>query len=314
MVLLYAAIASEGNSCSTCHHHDIRAMIRSLRFIAALLAYLGTTNAFTVHHTASYIQPAGLVTTTTALCEKKGGTAQFVGVQETTNSLDFVLSSITSDVGSIALGLVGLLIVLANRFADQDNLTADTLGQETRSDLLAVFACGAVLLNGVSKLDVTSALAESVVLDGINLDRPQTLISSTGSELRWAIDSVLAATPAKTAVLLKHAETWKTVVIAGVVPQDSALRTGTTLLSNPILDRFLQKTSKRTETYLPTLQALPGRVEFTYLPQNTQEALLLPVKDNCVLVLGSNTARSFNPRDVAWCQVLAKRIATFSLD
>ena len=31
------------------------------------------------------------------------------------------------------------------------------------------------------------------------------------------------------------------------------------------------------ESYLPTLQALPGKVEFTYLPSNAQEALLLPV-------------------------------------
>ena len=251
--------------------------------------------------------------------KRQGGSARFTGVEEATSGLDFVLSAITSDIGSIGLGLVGLLVVLVNRLAHQDNLSADTLGQETRSDLLALFACGAVLLNGVTKLDVTSALAESVVLDGILLDEPEVLHDndqSSLSELRWAMESLLTATPAKTAVLLRHDESvdgaplsWKTFLCAGVVPAQKSLRTGTALPTNPILDRFVTNTAgPRTETYLPTLQALPGRVEFTYLPNNTQEALLLPVNDKTVLVLGSNTAKSFTPRDVAWCQVVAKRM------
>jgi hypothetical protein len=93
----------------------------------------------------------------------------------------------------------------------------------------------------------------------------------------------------------------------------------------PILDRFLNNKEMTKESYLPTLQALPGRVEFTYLPQNSQEALLVPVSlslnsiaqenvpiiERAVLVLGSDTAKSFTPRDVAWCQVIASRIGTF---
>jgi len=87
--------------------------------------------------------------------------------------------------------------------------------------------------------------------------------------------------------------------------------------STPILDKFL-KSSK--ETYLPTLQALPGKAEFTYLPPNTQEVLLLAVpfvmdetkgKDiHWVLALASDTAKSLTPRDIAWCQVIASRLGT----
>ena len=88
-------------------------------------------------------------------------------------------------------------------------------------------------------------------------------------------------------------------------------------LRTPILDRFLKDGGVQKESYLPTLQALPGKVEFTYLPPNAQEALILPIEvqtsdrdssKNVALVLGSDTAKNFSPKDVAWCQVLSSRI------
>jgi len=116
--------------------------------------------------------------------------------------------------------------------------------------------------------------------------------------------------------------------------------------NTPILDRFLSQNGgggkNKSESYLPTLQALPGRFEFyTYLPSNTQGVLILPVTrpgngndggsnsrssndgkkqekekvndddGTAVLVLGANTARSFSPRDIAWCQVVATRMDSF---
>mmetsp|Transcript_8206 Transcript_8206/g.11832 ORF Transcript_8206/g.11832 Transcript_8206/m.11832 type:complete len:303 (-) Transcript_8206:1280-2188(-) len=236
------------------------------------------------------------------------GSARFTGITGATSGVDVILSAIVSDVGSIALGLIGVLVVLGNRLADQDMLSVETLGQETRSDLLAVFACGAVLLNGLSKLDVTSALAETVILEGIQLPKPEGELGND-DDLCWGLQALLAATPAKTSVLLQHdGNRWINLANYGIVPVDEILRAGPTNSINPILDRFLRDKSK--ETYLPTLQALPGRVEFTYLPSNSQEALILPVSDEPtrVLVLGSDTAKSFTPRDVAWCRVVATRL------
>jgi hypothetical protein len=83
--------------------------------------------------------------------------------------------------------------------------------------------------------------------------------------------------------------------------------------TTPILDRVGSPTNVK-ETYLPTLQALPGRREFTYLPGNLQLALLIPIMNENdesrrkVLVLGGNTAKSFSPRDVAWCRIVAERM------
>ena len=79
--------------------------------------------------------------------------------------------------------------------------------------------------------------------------------------------------------------------------------------TTPILDRVGSPTNVK-ETYLPTLQALPGRREFTYLPGNLQLALLIPIDSDStkrkVLVLEGNTAKSFSPRDVAWCWIVAE--------
>jgi len=228
----------------------------------------------------------------------------------TTNPIDYALSWITSDVGSIALGILGLLLLLVGRLILIDNSSdIESLGQETRVNLLAVLATGAVLVNGVSKLDVESALAETVTLQGIELSEPMILVDDESmkhdDQIQWTLESLLSATPAKTAVLL-NTSTRKIVAMAGIVPSaDPPLNNNT-----PILDRCSKKTMS--ETYLPTLQALPGRTEFTYLPVNTQAVLLLPavVGNDVVLVLGSNQARSFTPRNIAWCQTVATRLGT----
>lgn len=274
------------------------------------------------------------------------GRARLSGPKETdaTNAVDSILTLLSSDGASIVLGLIGITVCLVNRIIhidDYDALAttvsggADAVGRQSRADLLAVFASGAILLNGVSKLDVTSALAESVVLEGTELDNPQIYwdasssleqIESTKSEIEWALESVLNATPAKTAVIVVNDGIgWAPVAISGIVPGDESLRTAIPDgRSTPILDRFFSTASgggSAKESYLPTLQALPGRVEFTYLPSNTQEVLILPmctstgesaaasdVGTAAVLVLGSDTAKSFTPRDVAWAQVLASRV------
>ena len=41
---------------------------------------------------------------------------------------------------------------------------ADAMGMQSRSDLLAVFASGAILLNEIGKMDITSVAAGTVVL------------------------------------------------------------------------------------------------------------------------------------------------------
>lgn len=252
--------------------------------------------------------------TTSQLFEQKGS-VRFSGTDElttTTNPLDSFLSLVASDIASIVLGLVGLLIVIIHRWLLLDDSAAvDAMALQTRTDLLAVFACGSVLLNGVTKLDVTSALSESVVLEGRKLGVAELKSDDTNSATtKWGLESLLEATPAETAILLERKGSategpWTITARAGIVPAVPIDIPETT----PILTRVGSPNNSK-ETYLPTLQALPGKRELTYLPSNTQLALMIPIglEGGKVLVLGGNTAKSFSPRDVAWCRIIAERI------
>ena len=93
---------------------------------------------------------------------------------------------------------------------------------------------------------------------------------------------------------------------AGVVSSSLEVPSNT-----PILDRVGSPGNTK-ETYLPTLQALPGKKELTYLPNNSQLALLIPVgtSSSRVLVVAGDAAKSFTPRDVAWCRIVAERMAS----
>lgn len=236
--------------------------------------------------------------------------------------VDVFFAGLTSDVTSIALGTVGLLVLLVGRLIldSGTEMDVEAIGQATRVNLLAAFACGAILLNGVSKLDIQSAMAERVQLMGIRQPDPILLTSDfTNTETAvWVLKSMLTASPASTAVLLHTPSNddasgpWQITGFAGVLPEDLVGDGQATepLPDTPILDRLRRES---TESYLPTLQALPGRFEFSYLPSNTQAVLLLPVAEiangRAAIVLGANQARSFTPRDIAWCQVVANRLA-----
>ena len=229
------------------------------------------------------------------------------------NPADFAISWIASDVGSIVLGLAGIILLLVGRLAlDADEVTQDA-GQVTRSNLLAVFAAGSVLLNGLSKLDVESAMSQAVTLVGETLPAPVFFTSTPNdSEWRWVRESLQSATPTETAVVLEKegdGSSWEVAAAVGIVPSTQG---GTLPQETPIVDRCLRD-NQSAEAYLPTLQALPGRTEFTYLPTNTQAVLVLPVvtepNRKVALVLGSDQAKSYTPRDIAWCQVVAGRLS-----
>ena len=106
------------------------------------------------------------------------------------------------------------------------------------------------------------------------------------------------ATAAET-VFLWHRNA--TILRQGVLGTSQAVTPG------PVVETASR--SPRRETYLPDLQALPGRVEFGYLPRNTQAVLLLPLCAGAsMLVLGADRKRAFSPRDIAWMQAFCGQL------
>lgn len=220
------------------------------------------------------------------------------------NPVDGVLSFIVSDSGSVILGSAGLLGLLLVRGSIDATNNAEELTNITRETLLAVLSIGAVLLNGLSQMDVPTALAETVELEGMYLAETLSFVAPA-PRTSWILESLIQATPAATAVLLEcHDDGWQMTAAVGVLPE-SALPHLQVPSDTPILDRFRKTVNG--ESYLPTLQALPGKAEFTYLPTNAQAALILSPQPNVVVVLGSNRARCFTPRDIAWCQAVVSR-------
>ena len=262
----------------------------------------------------------------------KSATVRFTSptttVSSNANLIDKALSWITSDIGSIVLGGIGLILLLVGRLVLDSSINQvdfEVTGAQTRANLLAVFAVGAVLLNGLSQLDVQSVLAEKVDLVGSVIVNP--IVRSTNAifvekeSVSWVLSSIISATPANTAILLIYSEEkkWKVLAHVGVVPPNVLLDDPKLPDETPIMNRLLRlptSNSERRESYLPTLQALPGRTEFTnhLLPPNTQAALLLPITlsgptaFSAALLLGSNQARSFTPRDIAWCLTAVTRL------
>lgn len=255
--------------------------------------------------------------------------------------IDSLLLTVTSDRFSLLLGSLGIILLLLNRLF---TFPEDVAYEATRSriDLLGVFAAGSVLLNGITKLDVTSVQSERVALEGVQVDQVTWCSQDDGTRefadtTEWALSSLIKCSPARTAVLLstKGGESkWEPIAIMGALPLSTELQQSIPRdRQTPILDRMkrydassintkggsvagtssLGRNRGPKESYLPTLQALPGRVEFTYLPTNTQEVLVLPVPTataedggRCyALVLGGDTAKSFAPKDVVWCREIA---------
>jgi Cofactor assembly of complex C subunit B, CCB2/CCB4 len=167
--------------------------------------------------------------------------------------VDAAISTVFSDVGSIVLGVVGLvLLLLASRTGESNDVVVDPAS--TRANLLAVLAIGSVLLNGLSKLDVTTALAETVQLEGSPTQGVQLRADQTpafASAVTWALESFQSTTPTQSLVLLRFFnEQWIMEAAAGILPNPNGR-----IDQTPILNRLWQQPYSPDETYLPRLQA-----------------------------------------------------------
>jgi hypothetical protein len=73
----------------------------------------------------------------------------------------------------------------------------------------------------------------------------------------------------------------------------------------PILQRVLDK---QKPVYLVNLALYPGRIEFDYLPENTQGVICQPLGNRGVLILGANAPRSYTQQDEKWVEGIADKL------
>jgi hypothetical protein len=192
----------------------------------------------------------------------------------------------------VAGGIAGTLLML-NRV-----LTPELTDSQARSDAVGVVLTATLILTGLLWQQVQPRQPDSVVLageEGFELapDLPETL----QIELAWASHLLLTNTVTKSIVIYYNG---RVLLRRGVLGAKSEVTLGA------IVDRVL---AKQKAIYLVDTKVYPGRVEFDYLPPNTQGIICQPLGDRGVAILGANAPRSYTKQDEAWIAGIIDKLA-----
>jgi Cofactor assembly of complex C subunit B, CCB2/CCB4 len=198
----------------------------------------------------------------------------------------------------IVVGSLASILLVTNRI-----LTPALTNSQSRSDALGIILSAVLVLTGLLWQQVQPPLPESVVLvgeEGFELD--ETLPESLRTELAWATHLLLTNTVTKSIVVYRQGPSieGKVLLRRGILGKNPQVTPG------PILDRVL-KTQK--PVYLVSLKLYPGRIEFDYLPENTQGVICQPIGEQSVMILGANAPRNYTKQDEAWVAGIADKLA-----
>ena len=242
-------------------------------------------------------------------------------VSSTSSILDSALSILRSETLSIVLGSTLLLALVCNRL-----FTEDLYDSQSRTDLIAVLSAGGLLLNGISLQDITSKEADIVEISGekyTHILDMELIAEKTRTYLVWFLDSIQSIFPNVASILVYY--DGKTIVKHGLLPalpssislkddQSAKLNNKQSnvdvkLILKKALNKELDSTGLSLETYIPDLQVLPGKIEFTYLPENTQAVVIQPFKNQKgMLIFGLDKKRAFSPRDIFITKILTMKL------
>ncbi len=194
-------------------------------------------------------------------------------------------------------GIVGGTVLMFNRFA-----TADLTPSQARSDVMGVILSGVLILVGLIWQRVQPRLPDAVELIGREgLEFAPDLPESVKIELAWASHLLLTNTVTKSLIVYYRGQV---LLRRGILSQNSEVK-----VSN-IIKRVLE-TGKA--VYLVNLNLYPAKIEFDYLPENTQGLICQPIGKEGVLILAANAPRSYTKQDEIWIEGIADKLAnTFS--
>ncbi len=190
-------------------------------------------------------------------------------------------------------GILGGVLLLINRA-----YTAQITDSQARSDVVGVILSGVLVLIGLIWQQIQPRPPESVVLSGsegmeLAADLPDTL----KVELAWASHVLLTNTVTKSLVIYYQG---RVLLRRGVLVANSEVKLG------PITQRVLQ-TGK--PIYLVDLKLYPGKIEFDYLPDNSQGIICQPIGSQGILILAANAPRSYTKQDEYWITAIADKLA-----
>ncbi|MBW4504674.1 MAG: cofactor assembly of complex C subunit B [Scytonema hyalinum WJT4-NPBG1] len=193
----------------------------------------------------------------------------------------------------IVVGGLGAVLLLINRL-----LAPELTNSQARADVLGVILSAVLILTGLIWQQVQPRLPEAVQLIGeegfvLVPDLPQ----AVKTELAWASHLLLTNTVTRSLIVFYKG---KVLLRRGILSPKSDVVPGA------ILKRVLEK---QKPVYLVDLKVYPGRVEFDYLPENTQGVICQPIGKEGALILGANAPRSYTKQDENWIAGIADKLA-----
>jgi putative methionine-R-sulfoxide reductase with GAF domain len=193
-------------------------------------------------------------------------------------------------------GVAGTLLML-NRV-----LTPELTDSQARSDAVGIVLTAVLILTGLLWQQVQPRKPDSIILEGAEgFELLPTVPELLQTELAWASHLLLINTATKSIVIYYQGR---------VLLRRGVLSTKAEVTPGVILDRVL---SKQKAIYLVDTKVYPGRIEFDYLPPNTQGIICQPLGSQGVMILGANAPRSYTKQDEAWIEGIADKLAN-SLD
>jgi hypothetical protein len=192
----------------------------------------------------------------------------------------------------IAVGSLGAVLLLFNRLT-----TPALTTNQARSDVLGVILAAVLVLVGLLWQQVQPRSPDTVVLEGqegfeLQPDLPEEL----KIELAWASHLLLTNSATRTIIVVHRSRVLLRRGILGPNPQVQA---------GAIVQRVM---ATQKPIYLVDLKLYPGRIEFDYLPPNTQGVICQPLGSQGVMILGANAPRSYTKQDEAWITGIADKL------
>ena len=193
----------------------------------------------------------------------------------------------------IVVGALAGSLLMMNRF-----LTANLTDSQARSDALGIILSAVLILTGLLWQLVEPRSPEVVNLIGEEgFELVPDLPEAVKTELAWASHLLLTNTATRSLIVYYQDQV---LLRRGILSPKSEVKPGA------ILQRVMDK---QKPVYLVDLKLYPGRVEFDYLPENTQGMISQPIGDRGALILAANAPRSYTKQDEIWIEGIADKLA-----
>jgi len=193
----------------------------------------------------------------------------------------------------LVVGGLGGSLLLLNRL-----LTPELSSSQARSDAIGVLLSAILILVGLIWQRVQPRSPEAVPLVGEEgFELASDLSEDAKTELAWASHLLLTNTPTRSLLVYYQGQV---LLRRGILAQKAEVTPGN------ILQRVL---AKEKPVYLVNLNLYPGKIEFDYLPENTQAVICQPIGNEGALIVAANAPRSYTKQDETWIEGIADKLS-----